>query len=88
MKVHHGMNRAELDRVIVELGGQVLFLRRTGDVQYRHSILPERPKANSRRKGAPRSLTAFVLRVIRSMRELEAANAPHFSGAEKEKEHG
>ncbi len=63
MTVHQGMNRIQLDRVFRNLGGSVTILRRTGDVQYHHPALPERPKANSRRKDAPRHLVVFVLKV-------------------------
>ena len=61
----HGVNRRELDRRLIELGGTVVFLKRTGEVQYLHPALPERPRANGRRKDAPRHLTQFVMRLER-----------------------
>ena len=35
-----------------------------GEVAYYHPALPSRPRANGRRKDAPRQLTAFVLQVM------------------------
>ncbi len=66
-KPHYGANRRELDRQLIELGGSIVYLRRTGEVQYQHPALPERPRADSRRKDAPRHLTNFVMRVERLM---------------------
>src|SRR3546814_2061855 len=36
-----GMNRRELDRALVDLGGTVEFPRRSGDVLYRHPLLTQ-----------------------------------------------
>lgn len=63
MLLHHGMNRADLDRLLRSLGGQILRVPGTDDIRYSHPAMPERPRANARRKDAPRSLTAFVLKV-------------------------
>lgn len=71
--VHHGMNRADLDRILVALGGHIEILRRTGDIAYSHRLLSRRPRGNSRRKDAPRHLTQFVLDVIRAI-DTQAAN--------------
>lgn len=87
MNVVHGMNRADLDRCLRSLGGQVKFLRRTGDVQYSHPTLQERPRANGRRKDAPRSLTAFVLRVIRAVSDSRISGATVFANMPKEPSH-
>ena len=58
-----GVNRRDLDRRLLNLGGTVRAIARTGEVQYSHSLLPERPRADGRRKDAPRHLVAFVHRV-------------------------
>lgn len=58
--VHHGMNRRDLDRILMSLGGIVRHLDRTGEVQYTHPLLKSRPRANGRRKDAGRHLTCFV----------------------------
>jgi len=63
--VHHGMNRRALDHILIALGGSIRFLPRTGEVQYSHPVLPNRPRANARRKDAPRHLTSFVMWVER-----------------------
>lgn len=68
-----GVNRRDLDRRLVNLGGTVRALARTGEVQYSHPTLPERPRADGRRKDAPRHLVAFVHRV-------ERAAASHANG--------
>ncbi len=73
MKVHHGMNRTDLDRELIALGGTVSCLRRTGEIVYEHPALASRPRANGRRKDAPRCLTRFVIDVI-SLLGGEAAN--------------
>jgi hypothetical protein len=71
------MNRLNLDRVLVALGGEVFFARGTGDVIYFHPMLGRPVKANSRRKDATRALTSYVLRLIRAQNE-DAANDPEF----------
>ena len=75
MHVHHGMNRAALDRHLMALGGTVTILRRTGDIRYDHPLILETARGNVRRKDAPRSLTAFVQRVesVLDLRDNEAA---------------
>lgn len=63
MNIHHGMNRADLDRLLIRLGGNVEHLRRTGEVVYTHPRILSRPRADGRRKDAPRHLTCFVRKV-------------------------
>ena len=63
MLIHHGMNRGGLDRILKTLGGEVLQVTGTGDIRYSHPKLAQQPRANGRRKDAPRSLTTFVLKV-------------------------
>lgn len=61
-----GINRRHLDRLLRDLGGSVVSLHRTGEVQYSHPAVDERPRADGRRKDAPRHLVAFVHRVQRT----------------------
>lgn len=61
---HYGINRRELDRLLSELGGSAVFLRRTGEIAYSHPALPERPRADGRRKDAPFHLVRFVRRLL------------------------
>jgi hypothetical protein len=63
-----GINRRQLDQLFVGLGGSIRKLNRTGEIQYSHPMLAETPRADGRRKDAPRHLVAFVRRVQR-MRE-------------------
>lgn len=65
-----GVNRRDLDRRLVNLGGTVRALARTGEIQYSHPMLPERPRADGRRKDAPRHLVVFVHRVERAAASL------------------
>ena len=60
-----GVNRRDLDRRLINLGGTVRALARTGEIQYSHPMLLERPRADGRRKDAPRHLVTFVHRVER-----------------------
>ena len=72
-----GVNRRDLDRRLLNLGGTVRALTRTGEVQYSHPLLPERPRADGRRKDAPRHLVAFVHRVERAVASsANGASAP------------
>ena len=74
MKVpKYGVNRRELDRFFKKLGGEVIPLRRTGEVQYVHPLFARRPRADGRRKDAPRHLVRFVLDVVGSV-DVVAAN--------------
>lgn len=61
---NYGINRRELDRLLAELGGRAVFLRRTGEIAYEHPALPERPRADGRRKDAPFHLVRFVRRLV------------------------
>lgn len=63
--LHHGMNRRDLDRILVSLGGTVRHLPRTGEIQYSHPLMHTRPRANGRRKDAGRHLTSFVMALQR-----------------------
>jgi hypothetical protein len=80
LHVHHGMNRKALDTQLIALGGEVLSLRRTGEIVYRHPTLARRPRANARRKDAPLHLTMFVIEVIRIV-NAQAANDDDFDGS-------
>ena len=79
MHIHHGMNRADLDRFFDSIGGQISFPRRTGDVVYSHPALREKARANSRRKDATRELTSFVMKVVRAADGQAAANDGSFN---------
>lgn len=62
----YGINRDRLDGLLRDNGGSVRMLRRTGEVAYSHPSVPERPRANGRRKDAPTHLVRFVRRVIQA----------------------
>jgi hypothetical protein len=62
--VFDGMNRRDLDRILLRLGGSIEFPRRTGEVLYRHPLMAKRARANARRKDASRHLVHFVREVL------------------------
>lgn len=57
---HNGMNRRELDSLIIELGGTIEYPRRTGDALYRHPSCPHPVRVNNRRKDSTRALVALA----------------------------
>lgn len=57
---HNGMNRREIDSIILELGGTIEYPRRTGDALYRHPSVPHPVRANNRRKDSTRALVALA----------------------------
>lgn len=87
-----GVNRRDLDRRLVNLGGTVRALVRTGEIQYSHPMLPEQPRADGRRKDAPRHLVAFVHRVERAValhaNAATASSKPFLSGVPRAIEEG
>jgi hypothetical protein len=60
----YGINRRDLDRILISMGGDIVLIRSTGEIAYTHPRLPERPRANGRRKDAPTHLVKFVRRVL------------------------
>lgn len=66
-----GINRNRLDAILVESGGAIRELRGTGEIAYSHPAIPQRPRANGRRKDAPAHLVRFVRRVMQLGRYFE-----------------
>jgi hypothetical protein len=63
---HTGMNRCELDRIFRKQGGDIRYLRRTGEALYRHTSMPRPVRINARRKDAPQHLVQYVREVWRA----------------------
>jgi hypothetical protein len=63
----YGINRRSLDRILIQLGGRVRPVRRTGEIRYTHPLVSSRPRANKRRKDAPNHLVDFVREVMQRM---------------------
>ncbi|MRD49361.1 hypothetical protein GHT07_18960 [Caenimonas koreensis DSM 17982] len=76
-RVHHGMNRADFDHIWIELVGEILHARRTGEVVYRHSLLDYSVRVNGRRKDTTRRLTAAGMALERLL-NTPAANDDNF----------
>ncbi len=66
--LHHGMNLFALHRHFLAIGGTIKPVRRTGEIRYSHPLMLQRPRADGRRKDAPRHLVAFVIEVERRIR--------------------
>lgn len=60
-----GINRKGLDRILVRNGGSFFNVPRTGEIRYTHPLMPNQPRANKRRKDAPKHLVDFVREAIR-----------------------
>ena len=73
MDPHYGMNRRDLDYVLLRLGGAVSDVRGTGEIRYSHPLMQRRPRGDKRRKDAPSHLVDFVLEIHR--RVVERADA-------------
>jgi len=61
--VFHGMNLRDARRAAQQLGCLITHPRRTGEEIYRHSSAASSIRVNSRRKDAPRKLTAWLLSI-------------------------
>lgn len=66
---HAGSNSRNCIRAAVALGARVAIVRRTGEIRLSHPAVPESVKVPhpARRKDAPRSLTAWLRRVVRAI---------------------
>lgn len=67
---HYGINRRDLDHLWCRIGGEVLSKRDTGEVVYRHPLLPQTLRADGRRKDAPAHLVRFVRRVMSMLAQI------------------
>ena len=65
----YGINRNRLDSLLIHYGGAVVDVRRTGEIAYTHPALPQRARANGRRKDAGAHLVRFVREVMLRRRE-------------------
>jgi hypothetical protein len=70
--VFDGMNRRDLDRIFLQLGGSIEFPRRTGEVLYRRPLMTRPARANARRKDASRHLVHFVREILGQVRASRA----------------
>lgn len=60
-----GVNRRDLDKEFIRLGGTVRPVERTGEVEYLHPSQPLRHRVNSRKKTAPLTLIGWVQKIRR-----------------------
>lgn len=72
--IHNGIALAKLKRRLIDAGGVVENVARTGEVRFRHPLLA-RPSAriNNRRSDAPRHAVNFVREVLLILEERAAA---------------
>lgn len=72
--MHHGANLAEVIAHAREIGVEVLCVRRTGEIRFRHSSQPHTIRLNGRRKDASRAATTFVNKVEAAVRSQATGN--------------
>lgn len=72
---HPGINQRDLESILLELGGSISPRRRTGEVLYRHPLVPGSVRGNGRRKDSTREQVAFVQRAYREMERRDQALA-------------
>lgn len=58
--IHQGMSLAAAKRCIKKLGGDCHTVRRTREVRFTHPRMPNRPRANNRKKDAPLHIVQFL----------------------------
>jgi hypothetical protein len=78
----HGMNLRDALRAARDLGCSIRSVNRTGEIIVSHPSCAQRIVVNSRRKDAPRALTAFLMAVqgfeaTPAPRAARPANGPH-----------
>jgi len=61
--VKRGANLLDCQRLARELGAEISFYRKTGELRFWHPAVPVTMRVNSRRKDAPRALTHWLNRV-------------------------
>lgn len=61
-----GMNAREALRIARELSCTIYVPRRTGEIVVTHPLIPLRVRISCRRKDAPRSLTTYLQRLMRT----------------------
>lgn len=73
-RIPNGIALAKLKKLLIDLGGSVENVGRTGEVRFRHPLM-EKPSAriNNRRKDAPRHAVLYV----REVAERVAAQQPN-----------
>ena len=63
-RVTAGINLDKAEQIATRLGCEVIRVRRTGEVQFRHHLMPRPCRVNRRRHCAPRHLVIWLRRVV------------------------
>lgn len=69
LNICSGMNLSAAIDVAKQLGCTVQNLRRTGELIFRHPMIPTTVRINGRRKDCPREATSFLREVASLQRE-------------------
>jgi hypothetical protein len=70
--VSSGINLDKAEQIAIRLNCEVAHVRRTGEVRFRHPLMPRPCRVNSRRRCAPRHLVVWLRRLI----EVQASRLP------------
>jgi hypothetical protein len=63
MRIEHGTNLLQAERIGIEMGCEIQTIKGTGERQMRHKDIGKSSKYNTRRKDATRDLISFLRRV-------------------------
>jgi len=72
----HTSNRHQADRMWLDLGGRIEFVRATGEKRYLHEEFAHSLRTNARRNDVPAKLLSRLNQLLR----LQAANDPQWLG--------
>jgi len=61
----HTSDRRKAERIWVSLGGDIISVRRTGEVRYVHEAFPASLRANGRRQDIPAKLLTRINQLLR-----------------------
>ena len=61
------------DKIWKQLGGEIVPVRRTGEIRYQHNVFADTVRVNGRRNGIP---PVMISRINQLIRMQEAANDP------------
>lgn len=68
----HTSDARKAKRIWITLGGEMIVVRRTGEMRYIHTAFPDTVRANNRRRDVP----AVLLSRINQLLRMKAANDP------------
>ncbi len=64
LTVATGINLDKAEQIANRLGCEVIHVRRTGEIRFRHPLIPRPCLVNGRRQSAPRHLVVWLRRLL------------------------